>query len=119
MTAEKARAEDPTELETADGWQGCYNFREKNQRELESWEAAQPPVPYRYPREKTFLNAPWPQFFSNLGRAGDLVLATLIPHVGAQYRAEAPAAYIGWPWSIFVFGPMYSCSRKNNTFVVH
>jgi hypothetical protein len=65
------------------------------------------------------LNAPWAQFFSSMGRGGELILATLLPHVGAQFRGDAPAAYVGWPWSIFVFGPYYACTRKENSFIVH
>ncbi len=114
-----AEPDEPSDVETADGADDCHEFREKNTNELAKWEKEQPPVPYRYPREKTFLNAPWGRFFSNLGRSGELVLATIIPHVGAQFRGEAPAAHISWPWTIAAIGPMYSCTRKKGTFVVH
>jgi hypothetical protein len=115
-----ARAdEEPVDVQTADGADSCREFQQKNERELLLWEKTQPPVPYAYPRTRTFLTAPWPQFFSNLGRAGELVLATIIPHVGAQFRGDAPAAHVSWPWTVLVFGPMYACSRKFNTFVVH
>ncbi|HVJ91532.1 MAG TPA: hypothetical protein VM580_17135, partial [Labilithrix sp.] len=77
-----------------------------------------PPTPYRYPREKTILFAPWQAVIDNLGRSGSLLLATILPHVGAQYRGDAPAAYVGWPWS-FAVGPMHSCSRKKGMFIVH
>jgi hypothetical protein len=117
--AREAHAEEPSELDTADGVDECEAFVAQNQKEMTAWEKSQPPVPYQYPREKMFLNAPWAQFFSNLGRSGELVLATLIPHVGAQFRSSAPAAHVSWPWSVLVFGPMYSCSRKKGTFRVH
>lgn len=117
LDARTARAEES--LETADGASDCRAFREKNDRELEKWERSQPPVPYRYPRENLFLNAPWDRFFHNLGYSGPLILATLLPHAGAQYRGGEPAASLSWPWSIFVVGPMYACTRKPDTFVVH
>lgn len=113
-----AHAAEPQD-ETADGAGECREFREKNERELERWEKAQPPVPYRYPREKLFLGAPWAAFFGNLNRSGELILATLVPHLGAQFRGDAPAAYVSWPWTILAFGPPYSCTRKKETFVVH
>jgi hypothetical protein len=98
---------------------GTPPFREKNERELAQYEKTQPPEPYRYPREKMVLNAPWGNFFSNVGHAGDLVLATFVPHLGAQYRGDAPAALVSWPWSVLVIGPMYACTRKKGTFVVN
>lgn len=113
-----ARAQEAP-LETADGAKSCREFREKNDHELAAWEKAQPPVPYRYPRTSTFMNAPWGAFFENLNYSGELFLASILPHFGAQFRGDAPAAYVSFPWSIFVFGPMYSCSRKPGTFVVH
>lgn len=114
-----AEPDGPTDLETADGTDECREFYDRNTTELVKWEKAQPPVPYRYPREKTFLHSPWAQFFSSLGHSGELVLATIIPHVGAQFRGDAPAAHVSWPWTIAAIGPMYSCSRKKGTFVVH
>jgi hypothetical protein len=116
--AAPARA-DEDDLETADGPTDCRALRERNQQELERWERSQPPVPYSYPREKLFLNAPWTQFFTSLGHSGDLILATLLPHIGAQFRGDSPAAHVAWPLSVLVVGPMYSCSRKPNTFMVH
>jgi hypothetical protein len=112
-------SDEELDRQLVDGVSACRDFDEKNERELAAWDKSQPPVPYAYPREKLFLNAPWAQFLSNLGHSGDLFLATVIPHVGAQFRGDAPAAHVSWPWSVFVFGPMYSCSRKFNTFVVH
>jgi hypothetical protein len=119
--APAAAAEENTQegSDTADGSDDCRAFRDKNNKELRAWEKAQPPVPYSYPRESQVLNAPWGQLFKNLGYSGDLVLATLMPHVGAQFRGDAPAAHVAWPWSVLVFGPMYSCTRKQGTFVVH
>lgn len=114
----RAAEDSQREIETADGSMECLAFREKNERELARWEREQPPVPYAYPREGLLLNAPWGNLFRNLGRSGELVLATLIPHVGAQLRAGAPAAHVSWPWSVAV-GPLYACSRKRGTFVVH
>jgi hypothetical protein len=112
-------SEERPDVQTADGADNCAAFQIKNQKELHLWESTQPPVPYQYPRTKLFMNAPWAQFFSSLGHAGELAMATIFPHVGAQFRGDAPAAYVGWPWSVLVFGPEYSCSRKFNTFVVH
>jgi hypothetical protein len=102
-----------------DGAAACAEFEERNIKEMHLWEKSQPPVPYTYPQTRLFLGAPWAQFFGNLGRAGELIMATLFPHVGAQYRGDAPAAYVGWPWTILIFGPNYACTRKYNTFVVH
>lgn len=116
-----ARAEESTQegVDTADGSDNCRAFRAKNEKELREWEKTQPPVPYAYPRENNVLNAPWGGFFKNLGYSGDLILATLIPHVGAQFRGDSPAAHVSWPWSVLVFGPMYACTRKQGTFAVH
>ena len=120
-----ARADEPKaseerpDVQTADGAADCRAFQERNEREMHAFEKSQPPVPYRYPQTKQFLDAPWSQFFSSLGRAGELVMATIFPHVGAQQRGDAPAAYVAWPWTIAAFGPFYSCTRKFNTFVVH
>jgi len=118
-TEEREAHADESELETVDGAAECRAFREKNDADLARWEKEQPPAPYQYPREKLFLNAPWAQAVHTLGRSGELLLATFIPHLGAQFRGGEPAAQVSWPWSILVFGPMYSCSRKKGTFVVH
>jgi hypothetical protein len=112
-------SEPPSDVDTADGSDDCRAFQDKNSRELAAWEKSQPPVPYRYPREREFLNAPWGNFFGYVGHAGELVLATVLPHIGAQFRGDAPAALVSWPWSVLVIGPYYACSRKKNTFVVH
>jgi hypothetical protein len=111
-----ARAEEP-EVETADGPTACKAFRAKNDAELAKWEKQQPAVPYAYPREDTVVNAPWGRFFSGLGSTTGLVLATIIPSVGAQLRAETPAAVIAWPWQ-FPIGPPSTCTRKVGSFVV-
>lgn len=118
--APPAHAEDPDDdIERADGSTDCRAFRAKNELELAKFEKGQPPTPYKYPREQEILNAPWGNLFGNLNHAGDLLLATILPHVGAQFRGDAPAAVVAWPWSILVFGPMYSCTRHKNTFTVH
>jgi len=120
--APEARAQEeelPSDVETADGPTACRELRDRNAEELWEYEAAQPPEPYRYPRQKTFLNAPWGNFFRDVGYGGELVLATIIPHVGAQFRGDSPAVHVAWPWSVLVFGPYYACSRKKGTFVVH
>ena len=118
LFASTALADDGPDQDAADGSDECRAFNQKNEQELAAYEESQPPVPYRYPRESEVLNAPWGNFFTNVGHGGELVLATLVPHVGAQFRADGPAAHVAWPWS-FVFGPMYACSRKKGTFVVH
>lgn len=119
--APEARAEEgtPIDLETADGPTACRELRERNAKELWAYEESQPPEPYRYPRARLFLNAPWGNFFRDVGYGGELFLATIIPHFGAQFRGDSPAAHVAWPWSVLVFGPYYSCSRKKGTFVVH
>jgi hypothetical protein len=119
MADEPKPVDDRPDVQPVDGAADCRAFEEKNEREMHAWEKTQPAVPYRYPQTKEFLNAPWAQFFSSLGRAGELVMATIFPHIGAQQRGDAPAAYVGWPWTIVAFGPFYSCTRKFNTFVVH
>lgn len=112
----RARAEEP-ELDTADGPTACKVLREKNERELVAWQKQQPPTPYVYQREDHVLNAPWGRFFKGLGATTELLLATIIPHVGAQLRAETPAAVIAWPWS-FPIGPPSTCTRKQGTFII-
>jgi len=115
----EAHAEEDASSEYANGSTDCRAFRARNEKELAAWEKTQPAVPYAYPREDNVLNAPWGGLFSALGHSGELVLATLIPHVGAQFRGDAPAATVSWPLSVLVIGPMYACSRKKETFVVH
>lgn len=112
-----ARADEPPPVDYADGPTACRAFDEKNERELAEWVKQQPPKPYAYPREDTVLGAPWGAFLKSIGDNADLVLATILPHIGAQLRADTPAAMISWPWSVPI-GPAYTCSRKKGTFVV-
>jgi hypothetical protein len=114
--SERARAEE-TPVEAADGPTACKALREKNERELAAWQKQQPAVPYAYPREDNVANAPWGRLFKSLGASIELVLATLLPHVGAQLRADTPAAVISLPWS-FPIGPPSTCTRKQGSFNV-
>jgi hypothetical protein len=116
LVAEPARAEEP-ELDTADGLKECKAFRAKNEQELASWEKQQPAVPYEHPRPDNVLNAPWGRFFDGLGSASGVILASVIPHAGAQLRAETPAAIVSWPWSVAIGAPT-SCSRARGSFDV-
>jgi len=118
VTAPRASyAADPT-LETADGTKACREFEEKNEKELAAWQKTQPSTPYVYPREATVLGAPWGRLVKSLGVSGGVLLATILPHAGAQIRGDSPAAHISWPLSLPI-GPWYSCSRRSDTFVVH
>ena len=108
---------DDTPVDAADGPTACKTLREKNERELGVWQKQQPATPYVYPREDEVANAPWGRLFKSLGASTELLLATIIPHVGAQLRAENPAAVISWPWS-FPIGPPSTCTRKQGTFNV-
>lgn len=116
LAGPSARAEEP-KVDTADGPSACRDFDKKNEKELADWQKQQPAVPYAYPREDTVLGAPWGPFFKSIGTTPELFLATVIPHVGAQYRAENAAIVVAWPWS-FPIGPAYTCSRKQGSFVV-
>ena len=116
--ADSARAEEEPPLETANGGADCRAMRDKNEQELQLYEKRQPPTPYQYPRPNLVINSPWGDFFKGVGQSSSLILATLIPHVGAQYRGGSPAILLSWPWTIFVIGPMYSCTRKPGTYVV-
>lgn len=113
---ERARAEE-TPVDGADGPKACKELRAKNEREVTAWQKQQPATPYVYPREDEVANAPWGRLFKSLGASTELLLATVIPHVGAQLRAETPAAVIAWPWS-FPIGPPSTCTRKQGTFNV-
>ena len=115
-TTARASAEE-TPLDTADGPTACKALRERNERELAAWQKQQPAVPYVYPREDDVANAPWGRLFKSLGASTELLLATIIPHVGAQLRAETPAAVVAWPWS-FPIGAPSTCTRKQGTFNV-
>lgn len=112
-----ARADEPIKIETADGTNECREFTAKNDKELVKWEKEQPSSPYVYPREDNVLGAPWGAFLKSIGATPDLFLATILPHVGAQYRLDAPAVVVAWPWSV-PLGPAYTCSRRQGTFTV-
>lgn len=105
------------EVDAADGLKECKEFRAKNERELASWQKQQPAVPYEHPREDNVLNAPWGRLLKSIGSSAEVLLATIIPHVGAQLRADTPAAVVSWPWS-FPLGPPTSCTRKRGSFDV-
>ena len=115
--ARAASAEEP-KLEYADGLAGCREFHAKNERELAVFVKAQPAVPYEYPADQTVLNAPWGPVTSGIGSTYELILASIVPHFGAQLRVETPAFVVAWPWSIPI-GPGYTCSRVRGTFMVH
>src|SRR6201989_1206866 len=104
----KATAED--RLEYADGPTACRAFHAKNDRELAEWSKTQPAVPYQYPKEDNVLGAPWGPVASGIGATGHLLLASLVPHLGSQLRADAPVVMIAWPWSLPI-GPASTCSR--------
>ena len=113
---QRARAEDP-KYEYADGLKACADFDAKNERELAAWAKTQPPIPYAYPRDDNVLGAPWGPITSGLGSNPELLLASIIPHFGAQLRGQTPAAVVAWPWSIPI-GPAFTCARKQGTFTV-
>lgn len=111
-----ASAEAP-KVEYCDGPTECHEFHAKNERELAEWSKNQPSTPYKYPRDDNVLNAPWGTFLKSIGDHPDLVLATVLPHVGAQLRGDSPAAVVSWPWSV-PFGPSFTASRTQGTFTV-
>jgi hypothetical protein len=110
-----ASAED--KIDYADGPEACRLFHEKNDRELAEWKKTQPATPYVYPQDDNILGAPWGPLVSGVGSTADLIVASAVPHVGAQLRAEAPVVVIAWPWSIPI-GPAYTCSRHVGSFTV-
>ncbi len=114
-TEQVARAED--KIDYADGPEGCRAFHAKNDRELADWSKSQPATPYLYPQDDNVAGAPWGPLVTGLGSTADLILASAIPHVGAQLRADAPVVVVAWPWSI-PFGPAYTCSRHVGSFTV-
>jgi hypothetical protein len=116
--AGEARAEEEQPLEAANGSTDCRALRDKNEQELALYEKRQPAVPYKYPQNSTVINAPWGRFFEGVGESGGLIAATLLPHVGAQYRGGSPSVVMSLPWSVLVLGPMYSCTRKQGTYNV-
>lgn len=101
----------------ADGSLACRQFNERNERELAAWQKSQPPVPYVYPREGLVLGAPWGSFLDGVSDSGDLILASVLPHVGAQLRAGSPALLLSLPWSLPI-GPPMTCSRARGSFTV-
>lgn len=111
-----AQAEEP-KLDYADGPAACRAFSARNERELAEWSKSQPAVPYQYPRDDEVLGAPWGPLTSGIGSTLDLILASAIPHVGAQLRTETPAAVVSWPWQI-PLGPAFTCSRHRGSFTV-
>lgn len=116
MVAAPAAAEEP-KVESADGITGCHEFHKRNERELAEWMKQQPPTPYEYPQPDLVLEAPWNPVLKAVNASSDLLLASLLPHVGAQLRADAPGLFLAWPWSV-PFGPAYTCTRKRGSFVV-
>lgn len=112
-----AHAEEP-KTDYADGPTACAEFDAKNERELAEWSKSQPATPYAYPREDYVLNAPWGKLLSSIGSQTELLLASIIPHAGAQLRKDEPAAVVSWPWSIPFFGAT-TCSRKRGSFTVN
>jgi hypothetical protein len=117
LGASDVRAQPRKDVDTADGPKACREFAARNERELEEWQKQQPPVPYEYPRDETLLHAPWPGLLSPIGSRAALILATILPHAGAQLRGDTPAAVVSWPWSL-PLGPVFTCSRKQGTFTV-
>ena len=115
-TPRPVRAEEPP-VEAADGTPACAKFEEKNARELAEWEKDQPKSPYRYPRERLVLGAPWTPLLSGFGSTVGLVAATVIPHVGAQLRKDEPAAFVAWPWQLPIGAPS-TCERTRGSFAV-
>jgi hypothetical protein len=114
--AQSASAEEP-KTEYADGPKACTDFHTKNERELATWTKAQPAIPYEYPRDDNVLGAPWGPVTSGIGTSYDLLIASIVPHFGAQLRVQTPAAVVAWPWSIPI-GPAFTCSRKQGTFTI-
>src|SRR5262249_12811791 len=81
------------------------------------WSKQQPATPYKYPQDNEVLGSPWGDVLTSIGEQWELVVATVVPHVGAQLRADSPAALISWPLTV-PLGPPYTCSRKQGTFTV-
>jgi hypothetical protein len=104
-------------IDYADGPAACRAFHAKNDRELAEWSKTQPPTPYVYPHDDNVLGAPWGPLVTGLGSTADLLLASAIPHVGAELRPAAPGRIIAFPWSLPI-GPAYTCSRHVGSFTV-
>ena len=116
MADERAAAAED-KIDYADGPTACRAFHDKNDRDLVEWQKTQPSVPYAYPQDDNVLGAPWGTITGGIGDNIDLVLASVLPHVGSQLRNNAPAVLVSWPWSI-PFGPAYTCSRHKGSFTV-
>jgi hypothetical protein len=104
-------------LEFADGPTACRALHARNDVQLVDYEKLQPATPYKYPHQDTILGAPWGPLTDAAGDTVELILASVVPHFGAQYRADNPVVMISWPWSI-PFGPTYTCSRHRGKFTV-
>jgi hypothetical protein len=117
VPAVPASAQADERIDYADGPAACRAFHAKNDRELGEWSKTQPAVPYAYPHDDNLLGAPWGGLTSALGSSTDLLLASIVPHVGSQLRADAPAVLVAWPWQI-PLGPAYTCSRHLGSFTV-
>src|SRR5262249_10798201 len=72
---------------------------------------------YVYPQDDEVWGAPWGALLGSIGEHPDLVLASVLPHVGAQLRGETAAAAVSWPWSV-PFGPAFTSSRTRGSFTV-
>ena len=115
-TPRAVSADEPQE--TANWPKACRALEEKNEKEISAFTKQQAATPYVFPREDTVLGAPWGKLLKGVGTSGGVLLATVLPHAGAQLRGDSPAAHISWPLSI-PFGPGYSCSRKEGTFAFY
>lgn len=112
-----ADAETPPKIDYADGVTACREFDAKNEAQLAEWSKSQPATAYVYPRPDYVVNAPWGQFLDEAGKQYPLILASVIPHPGAQARGSEPAAIVSWPWTFPLF-PATTCSRTRGTFIV-
>ena len=102
-------------LDTIEGITECEAFDRKNAHDMEIWEKTQPPVPYRYPARKTFLDAPWTPITRVDADSGMLLLATFAPHLNAMVRNATPAIGFSWPWELPI-GPAFWCTRKKGSY---
>ena len=82
-----ARADE--RIDYADGPTACRAFHAKNDKELADWSKTQPAIAYHYPQDETILGAPWGPLTDGIGSTSDLLLASIVPHVGSQLRASA------------------------------
>ncbi len=117
MTFERAAKAEDAVLDYADGPEACRAFASRNERELAAWSKTQPPIPYAYPQDDNVLGAPWGKLTSGVSATYDLMLASLLPHFGAQLRADSPALVVSWPWQV-PLGPAFTCSRRRGSFTM-